>query len=78
MSSIGKIVKQCRKARGWSQRDLVRHTGNRITQPKIVKMETGEQENITLETLGILAGAFGCAAVDLLPDEFKRPQSRPN
>jgi transcriptional regulator with XRE-family HTH domain len=74
--SIGTIVKQRREAKGWSQRDLVRYMGGKITQPKIVKMETGEQENVTLETLELLAGAFGCAAVDLLPERFKRPQSR--
>jgi transcriptional regulator with XRE-family HTH domain len=75
MSSIGKIVKQRREAKGWSQRDLVRHTQNRVTQAKVAKLENGAQSNVTVETLEVLAAGLGCAVVDLLPEEYKHPHA---
>jgi transcriptional regulator with XRE-family HTH domain len=72
--NFGQIVKQRREARGWTQRDLVRYTGNKITQAKIARLENG-QDNVTLETLRALARGFGCAPADLLPEEDKHPQA---
>lgn len=72
--NIGEIVKSKREDRGWSQRDLVRHTGNRLTQPRIAQLENGAYSNITIEALRVLAEGFGCAVIDLLPDEDKLPQ----
>lgn len=69
---ISKLVKQRREAANLSQSELSRRTGGAVTQAKISRLESGE-ENITVQTLRELARGLGCAPVDLLPDEFKRP-----
>ena len=73
---IGDIVKAKRQALGWSQRDLVEHAGNRLTQPRIAQLENGAYSNITIEALRILAEGFGCSVIDLLPEEDKIPKHR--
>lgn len=71
---IGDIVRSRRETLKLSQRDLERLTGRKVTQPKIARLETGDQANITIDTLRAIAKGFGCSVVDLLPDEDKIPQ----
>ncbi len=67
---IGAIVKQRREACGWTQTQLAERTGA-VTQAMVSRIEGGE-DNVTIGTLRGLAKAFGCAVVDLLPDEDKK------
>lgn len=67
---IGAIVKQRRDACGWTQTQLAERTGV-VTQAMVSRIEGGE-DNVTISTLRGLAKAFGCAVVDLLPDEDKK------
>lgn len=79
MNTIGALVKQKREAKNLTQTGLANATGRRIAQSKIAMLESGEQENLRISTLLALADGLGCAAVDLLPEEFKRPrQAQPN
>ena len=73
--NIGQIIKAKRQALAWSQRDLQRRIGDKLTQAKIAKLENGDQPNVTIETLRALAEGFGCSVIDLLPDEDKHPAS---
>jgi transcriptional regulator with XRE-family HTH domain len=67
---IGAIVKQRREACGWTQTQLAERTGV-VTQALVSRIEGGE-DNVTIDTLRGLARAFGCAVVDLLPEEDKK------
>lgn len=69
---IGQIIKARREARGWSQRELARYTQDKVTQAAISKIESGQDSSIRMETLRLIARAFNCATVDLLPEEDKR------
>lgn len=73
---IGDIVAAKRKALGLSQAGLSKATGRRVAQSKISMLETGYQGGITVETLEALADGLGCAVIDLLPEEYKRPRPR--
>ena len=73
--NIGQIIKAKRQALAWTQRDLQRRSGNKLTQAKIAKLENGDQPNVTIDTLRALAEGFGCSVVDLLPEDDKRPAS---
>jgi len=72
--NIGEIVKNKREALGWTQRDLAKRTGDRLTQPRIAQLENGTVSNITIAALRLLAEGLKCSVTDLLPDEDKRPR----
>lgn len=58
---------------GITQAQLARRSGGRVTRERIAKLENGDSVNITTDTLYGLGVAFGCAPIDLLPEEFKHP-----
>jgi transcriptional regulator with XRE-family HTH domain len=73
--NIGQIIKAKREALALSQRDVVKRVGaGRLTQAKIAKLENGNQPNVTIATLRVLAEGLRCSVIDLLPDEDKRPR----
>lgn len=67
-------IKRLRRGLNLTQAKLAEKSGV-VTQAMISKIESGE-DNATIATLRGLAAALGCAVVDLLPDEDKRPQHR--
>lgn len=67
--SIGKNLKLLRQSADLTQTDLARKSG--VDQSMISKIERGEFENPTIDTLRGLAKALGCGIVDLLPEEDK-------
>jgi transcriptional regulator with XRE-family HTH domain len=68
--SIGKNLKRLRQSADLTQTDLARKSG--VDQSMISKIERGEFENLTLDTLRSLTKALGCSVVELLPEEDKR------
>jgi transcriptional regulator with XRE-family HTH domain len=68
--SIGKNLKRLRLAADLNQTELAKRSG--IDQSMISKIERGEFENLTLDTLRSLTKALGCSVVELLPEEDKR------
>jgi transcriptional regulator with XRE-family HTH domain len=72
--NIGEIVRVKREALGWSQRDLAKQIGNKLTQPRIAQLENGTVSNITIQALRLLAEGLRCSVVDLLPEEDKLPK----
>ena len=63
---LGERVAAMRKARGWSQAELGRRTG--VAQTTILRIERGQDRNVSQATIMGLALAFGCAPADLLGD----------
>jgi transcriptional regulator with XRE-family HTH domain len=70
--SIGEIVKERRKAKKLNQTELAEKAG--IKQATISRLESGTNDNITIENLRSIAAALGCSVVDLLPDTDKKKQ----
>lgn len=70
---LGDILAQKLEERGWSQNRLAKESG--ITQAQVSRLLNGKSRNLTLETLRMLAQGLGCATVDLLPEEDKRPRA---
>ena len=64
-------LRQIRKSRGLSQRDLAKLAG--VTQSTIALLEVGGHHKPRLETLEKLAGALGVEVADLLPKEAPQP-----
>jgi XRE family aerobic/anaerobic benzoate catabolism transcriptional regulator len=63
--SLGKRIRELRKARGWRQIDLAAHAG--INQNYVSDLELGRKE-ICLRTMQALAQAFEIRTGDLLED----------
>ena len=68
----GDIIQEKLNQKGWSQNQLARRSG--VTQAQISRLVGGQSSNVTVTLLRNLANAFGCAVVDLLPDEDKHPR----
>lgn len=68
----GDIIQEKLKQKGWSQNQLSHKSG--VAQAQISRLVNGQSSNVTVTSLRNLAKAFGCAVVDLLPDEDKLPQ----
>lgn len=60
---LGRVVRECRRLRGWSQDELGHQTGLHRTYIGVV--ERGEK-SIGLHTLLIVAHSFGMKASELL------------
>jgi DNA-binding Xre family transcriptional regulator len=74
--SIGEIVKERRKAKKLNQTELAEKAG--ITQATVSRLESGKEDNTTIENLRSIAAALSCSVVDLLPDtDRKRPSKKP-
>src|SRR4051794_30599067 len=55
---LGKLIRQLRKERDWSQEDLARQSG--IPRTTIMGVEVGDPDRrVSVERLGQLATAFG-------------------
>jgi XRE family aerobic/anaerobic benzoate catabolism transcriptional regulator len=63
--SLGKRIRDLRKARGWRQIDLAAHA--RINENYVSDIELGRKE-VCLRKLQILAHAFGMKPPELLKD----------
>lgn len=68
--SIGEIVKERRIAKKLNQTELAEKAG--IKQATISRLESGTNDNITIENLRSIAAALGCSVVDLLPEADKK------
>ncbi len=68
--SIGEIVKERRIAKKLNQTELAEKAG--IKQATISRLESGTNDNITIENLRSIAAALSCSVVDLLPDTDKK------
>jgi len=64
--SYSEAIRRLRLARGWKQEELARRTG--VQQTYISKIENGQKDNPTQETLVKLAAAFGITVPDLLKE----------
>ena len=64
MSAIGKNIKRLRQAKGISQDKLSKLAD--LSLQTIVKMETDESPNPTIETAQKIAKAFGVSIDDLM------------
>ncbi len=75
--SIGHNIKQRREAKRWNQTELAEKAG--IKQATISRLESGVNDNITIDNLRRIAAALGCTVVDLLPesDKKKPPRDKP-
>jgi len=62
--NLAKNVKRLREARGLSQEKLARLAD--VANNTLIKMETGENKNPTLETLKKVAQALGVSVDDLI------------
>ena len=62
--NLSKNVKRLREAKGLSQEKLARLAD--VANNTLIKMETGENKNPTLETLKKVAQALGVSVDDLI------------
>ena len=62
--NLAKNMEQLRKQKGLSQEKLARLAD--VANNTIIKMESGENKNPTLETLRKVAKAFGVSVDDLI------------
>ena len=62
--NLSKNVKRLREAKGLSQEKLARLAD--VANNTLIKMETGENKNPTLETLKKMAKALGVSVDDLI------------
>lgn len=67
---IGEIVKERREKKGLNQTELADLAG--IKQATISRLESGKNENVTIENLRAIAIALNCSLVSLLTDEDKK------
>jgi transcriptional regulator with XRE-family HTH domain len=67
---IGQIVKARREAKKLNQTELAGRSG--IKPATVSRLESGKNDNITIENLRNIAKALGCRVIDLLPDEDKK------
>lgn len=65
-NKISENIKKFRKKKGISQDRLSKEAD--LALNTIVKIETGENSNPTVETLEKIAGALGVSVADLLKD----------
>ncbi|KKR25599.1 MAG: Transcriptional regulator, XRE family [Microgenomates group bacterium GW2011_GWC1_39_7] len=65
-STISDFPKKLREAKGLSQEKLARLAD--VTNNTIIKIETGESPNPTVDTLEKIAKALGVSAADLFKD----------
>jgi transcriptional regulator with XRE-family HTH domain len=63
--SLGRRIRDLRKARGWRQIDLAEHAS--INENYVSDLEHGRKE-VCLRTIQTLAHAFGMKAEELLRD----------
>lgn len=68
----GGIILEKLKQKGWSQNQLAHKSG--MAQAQISRLVSGQSSNVTVASLRNLANAFGCAVVDLLPEDDKQPR----
>ena len=73
--TLGTTLRRFRLNAGLSQGELASRAG--LNQSMISRIERGEFENITLDTLRGLAHALSCSPVDFLPEEDRRPKCTP-
>ena len=66
--SLGGFIKRAREDKGWSQRDLSRHSGVSIST--VHNLEQGLVKTLRLETARLLARALG-VSVDQMADAAK-------
>jgi transcriptional regulator with XRE-family HTH domain len=66
--SLGGFIKQAREAKGWSQRELSRHSGVSIST--VHNLEQGLVKTLRLETARLLARSLG-VSVDQMADAAK-------
>lgn len=52
---LGRMVRDARSSRGWSQTELAEHAG--VSRPTIARIEAGR--DVTTSTLAKVAGALG-------------------
>ena len=62
--NLAKNIERLRKAKGLSQEKLARLAD--VANNTLIKMESGENNNPTLETLKKVAKAFGVSVDDLI------------
>ena len=62
--NLAKNIERLRKAKGLSQEKLARLAD--VANNTLIKMESGENNNTTLETLKKVAKAFGVSVDDLI------------
>ena len=62
--NLAKNIERLRKAKGLSQEKLARIAD--VANNTLIKMESGENNNPTLETLKKVAKAFGVSVDDLI------------
>ena len=62
--NLSKNIKRLREAKGLSQEKLARLAN--VANNTLIKMETGENQNPTLETLKKVAQALGVSVDDLI------------
>jgi transcriptional regulator with XRE-family HTH domain len=62
--NLAKNIERLRKAKGLSQEKLARLAD--VANNTLIKMESGENENPTLDTLKKVAKAFGVSVDDLI------------
>lgn len=71
--SLAANIRNRRLEKRLNQSELAERSG--ITQAQISRLESGREENTTLQSLRGLARALGCSVVDLLPEEDRRSRS---
>ena len=71
--SLANNIRNRRLKKRLTQMALAERSG--VTQAQISRLESGSEENTTLQSLRGIARALGCSVVDLLPEEDKRRQS---
>ena len=64
---VGERIRQLRLDRGWRQSDLIAHADETVTDSMLSFIERGERAP-SLETLAVLAAAFGVHPAVLLLD----------
>lgn len=74
IDDFGRRVAELRKAKGWTQRVLAERWG---LSEQYVKLVEGGYENLTIESLTLLAGVLGVAAFELLRPPRSRAKRRP-
>ena len=63
-SRFGMKIKTLREAKGWSQVELAKQA--RVARPYLVRLESGERKNPSLDILQRLAKALGVPVAGLL------------
>ncbi len=66
MRTIGSVVRDLRRGRGWSLRDVETHAGGRLTYGAVAGIEQGRVRDVKLSTLRALASAFGVSTAELV------------